>query len=336
MNYDNVLIIAEVGVNHNGNLETALKLVDEAKNAGADIVKFQTFDSSELASEDAQLVDYQKTNLRNIKNQKDMLSLLELREEETNKIILKCEDVGIEYLTTAFDNKSLEKISKLNLQRFKIPSGEITNLPYLRRIGSFKKPIILSTGMAYLSEVAWAVNKLIESGTPKDKITILHCTSEYPCPFNNVNLEAINTISKTFKVDVGYSDHTLGIEVAIAAVALGAKVIEKHITLNKNMSGPDHKASIEPYEFQKMVKSIRNIEKSFGNGIKSPTEKELITRKSVRKSILASKEIKVDDYFSEENLVTKRPLNGISPIHWDDYIGKKSKNNYLKDDLIKE
>ena len=336
MNYENVLIIAEVGVNHNGNLETALKLVDEAKNAGADIVKFQTFDSSELASEKAQLVDYQKTNLRNISNQKDMLSLLELSEEENNKIILKCEDIGIEYLTTAFDNKSLEKISKLNLKRFKIPSGEITNLPYLRRIGSFKKPIILSTGMAYLSEVSWAVNKLIEAGTPKDRITILHCTSEYPCPFTNVNLEAINTISKTFEIDVGYSDHTLGIEVAVAAVALGAKVIEKHITLNKNMSGPDHKASIEPDEFQKMVKSIRNIEKSLGNGIKSPTEKELITRKSVRKSILASMEIKVDDYFSEENLVTKRPFNGISPIHWDDYIGKKSKNNYLKDDLIRE
>ena len=336
MNLDNVLIIAEVGVNHNGNLQTALKLIEEAKKAGADIVKFQTFNSSELASEKAQLVDYQKTNLNNIKNQKDMLSQLELSEEEINKIILKCEDIDIEYLTTAFDNKSLEKISKLNLKRFKIPSGEITNLPYLRRISSFKKPIILSTGMSFLSEVSWALDRIIETGISKDQITILHCTSEYPCPFNNVNLKAIKTLSKAFKMNVGYSDHTLGIEVSVAAVAMGAKVIEKHLTLNKNMSGPDHKASVEPDEFQKMVESIRNIEKSLGNGEKYPSAQELITRRSVRKSIFASKGIKIDDYFSEENLTTKRPFNGISPIHWDHYIGKRSKNNYFKDDEIKE
>ncbi len=336
MNFKNVLIIAEVGVNHNGNLETAFKLIEEAKKAGADIVKFQTFNSSELASEKAQLVDYQKTNLNNIKNQKEMLSQLELSEEDINKIILKCKNIDIEYLTTAFDNKSLEKISQLNLKRFKIPSGEITNLPYLRRIGSFKKPIILSTGMSYLSEVSWALDKLIKAGTSKDKITILHCTSEYPCPFKNVNLLAMNTLSKTFNINVGYSDHTLGIEVPIAAVAMGAKVIEKHITLNKNMSGPDHKASIEPNEFRKMVESIRNIEKSLGNGEKIPSQQELITRKSVRKSILASTKIKIDEYFSEENLVTKRPMNGISAIYWDNYIGKKSKKNYFKDDEIKE
>lgn len=336
MNFNKVLIIAEVGVNHNGDLKTALKLVKEAKKAGADIVKFQTFISEELASNKAKLVDYQKENLKKLNNQKAMLTSLELSDEDMNQIIEQCKKLDIEYLTTAFDNKSLEKIIKLNLKRFKIPSGEITNLPYLRKIASLKKPIIISTGMADLDEVSWVLNKIMEGGVKKEQVTVLHCTSEYPCPFNNVNLKALRTISKTFDINIGYSDHTIGIEVAIAAVALGAKVIEKHLTLDKGMYGPDHKASIEPTDFKKMVSSIRNIEKSFGDGIKKPSDKELIIRKDVRKSILAAKDIKKGELFSEGNLTTKRPFNGISPIHWDSYIGKKAKTSYSKDEEIKE
>ena len=327
MKTNKVLLIAEVGVNHNGDLKTALKLIEEAKKAGADIVKFQTFISSELASSKAKLVDYQKANLEKLKNQKEMLFSLELSDKKMKKIIERCKELNIEYLTTAFDNKSLEKISNLNLNRYKIPSGEITNLPYLRKIASFKKPIIMSTGMADLDEVSWALDKLTEAGANKKEITVLHCTSEYPCPFKSVNLRAMKTISNTCGVNIGYSDHTLGFEVAIAAVALGAKVIEKHLTLDRDMYGPDHKASIEPIDFKKMVNSIRNIEKSLGDGVKKPSEKELTIRKDIRKSILAAEDIKKGDLFTEDNLTTKRPFNGISPVFWDDFIEKNQ--NFL-------
>ncbi len=335
MKNNKVLIIAEVGINHNGNLKTALKLIEKAKKAGADIVKFQTFNSSKIASDKAELVDYQKDNIHK-KNQKEMLQALELSDNDIEQIIFKCNDVGIEYLTTAFDDESLSKISKQSLKRYKIPSGEITNLPYLRKIASFGKPIIMSTGMSDLKEVLWALDKLIEGGSSKENITILHCTSEYPCPLESVNLRAMKTLYNNFKTDIGYSDHTLGIEVAIAAVGMGAKIIEKHITLDKNMIGPDHKASIEPYEFKKMVESIRIIEKSLGDGVKQPSEKELTIRKNVRKFILAAKEIKKGEMFSETNITTKRTNGGVSAMYWDNYIGKKATNNYLKDEEIKE
>ena len=336
MKNNKVLVIAEVGVNHNGNLNTALKLIEEAKKAGADIVKFQTFNSSELASDRAGLVDYQKNNTKYVKNQKEMLRALELSDDQIDKIILKCKDIGIEYLTTAFDDASIEKISKQNLKRYKIPSGEITNLPYLRKIASFGKPIILSTGMSDLKEVIWALDKLIEGGANRENITILHCTSEYPCPLESVNLKAMNTLHENLKTDIGYSDHTLGIEVALAAVGMGARVIEKHLTLDKKMIGPDHKASIEPFELKKMVEIIRIIEKSLGNGIKQPSKKELEIRNSVRKSILASKEIKIGELFTEQNITTKRTNGGVSAMYWDDFIGKKAKTNYIKDEEIKE
>lgn len=329
-----VLIIAEAGVNHNGSIELAKELVDVAKDCGADIVKFQSFKSNNLVIKDTKKAEYQSINTNNEDSQLDMLSKLELTYEEQLNLKNYCTSKNIEFLSTAFDMESLDLINKMNLKRFKIPSGEITNLPYLRKIGSFGKSIILSTGMANIEEIGNALNELYLAGTARKDISILHCTSEYPAPFIDVNLRAMSTIKKEFNVQVGYSDHTLGVEVAFAAVSLGANIIEKHITLDKNLSGPDHKASLEPQEFNNLVKGIRNITIALGKNEKKVANSEIKNLQIVRKSIVAKKDIKKGEFYTEENLTTKRPAIGICPMRWDEFIGKKSNKNYKIDDLI--
>ena len=328
------LIIAEAGVNHNGDISIAHKLIDAAVNAGADIIKFQTFKATNLATLSAPKAPYQKFLEENKESQQKMLKNLELPEESYKELKKHCEEANIEFLTTAFDLDSLSFINKLNLKRFKIPSGEITNYPYLKKIGSSGLPIILSTGMSKLDEIRDAIDVLVKFGTSKNDLTILHCTTEYPTPFGEVNLNAMQTILKTFGTNIGYSDHTEGIEVAIAAVALGAKVIEKHITLDNKMKGPDHAASLEPNIFKQMVKCIRNIEISFGDGIKKPSESEIKNLVIVRKSLVARKYIKKGELFTEENLTTKRPGNGIDPMNWNKIIGTLSTKDFNPDDLI--
>ena len=327
------LIIAEAGVNHNGDTKLAHQLIETAANVGADIVKFQTFKASNLSTNYAEKANYQKKTTKEI-SQREMLSRLELKPEFHKELIDACEANGIEFLSTGFDIDSLDFLETLNLKRIKVPSGEITNVPYLRKVAYMKKPLILSTGMSNLGEIENALNVLEQSGLDRENITVLHCTTEYPAPFSEVNLKAITTIREAFKVSVGYSDHTIGIQIPIAAAALGASIIEKHLTLDKNLPGPDHKASLEPNEFSSMVKSIRIIEDSLGNGVKMATKSELSNRDVVRKSIVAAIQIKAGDYFSEENLTTKRPGIGISPSRWDELIGKKSKYSYQPDDLI--
>ena len=328
------LIIAEAGVNHNGDVSIAHKLIDAAVNAGADIIKFQTFKASNVASKLAPKASYQILLKEDNESQQKMLKNLELPEESYFELIKHCEQVNIEFLTTAFDLDSLSFINKLNLKRFKIPSGEITNYPYLREIGSLGLPIILSSGMSKLGEIRNAIDVLVEFGTFKNDLTILHCTTEYPAPFNEVNLNAMQTILKTFGTNIGYSDHTEGIEVAIAAVALGAKVIEKHITLDNKMKGPDHQASLKPNIFKEMVKCIRNIEISFGDGIKKPSESEIKNLGIVRKSLVAKKYIKKGEAFTEQNLTTKRPGTGIDPMQWNKVIGTLSSKDFKQDEVI--
>jgi len=330
----NTLVIAEVGVNHNGDLETAKRLITEASNAGADVVKFQTFKTNSIATPSAEKANYQKLNTKNNSNQIEMLNKLELRDEEFVELSNHCKKNKIEFLSTAFDPESLDMLISLGIKRIKVPSGEITNFPFLKKIGSKNLPIILSTGMSTLGEIEDALNLLLNSGSLRKNITVLHCTSEYPAPYGAINLRAMNLIKNAFNVKIGYSDHTLGIEVSLAAVALGAKIIEKHITLDKNSYGPDHKASLEPKEFNKLVNGIRIIEKSLGDGIKRPTNNEISTSKLVRKSIVASKKIKKGEKFTEYNLTTKRPFTGISPMLWDQFIGKTSTKEYDVDDLI--
>jgi len=327
------LIIAEAGVNHNGDIRLAHQLIEAAAKIGADIVKFQTFKAKNLSTNYAEKAYYQKKTTKEI-SQREILSRLELKPEDHKELIDACEANGIEFLSTGFDNDSLDFLETLNLKRIKVPSGEITNVPYLRKVAYMKKPLILSTGMSNLGEIENAINVLEQSGLDREYITVLHCTTEYPAPFSEVNLKAISTIREAFKVSVGYSDHTIGIQVPIAAAALGSSIIEKHLTLDKNLPGPDHKASLEPNEFSSMVKSIRIIEDSLGNGVKMATKSELSNRDVVRKSIVAAIQIKAGDYFSEENLTTKRPGIGISPSRWDELIGKKSKISYEPDDLI--
>ena len=328
------LIIAEAGVNHNGDISIAHKLIDVAVEAGADIVKFQTFKASNLASLWAPKAEYQILLTNEEESQQKMLKNLELSDESYFELIKHCEEKNIEFLTTAFDLESLSIINKFNLKRFKIPSGEITNYPYLKAIGSLGLPIILSTGMSRLDEIRDAIDVLGQFGTSKDNLTILHCTTEYPAPLEDVNLNAMRTIFETFGTKVGYSDHTKGIEVAIAAVALGAKVIEKHITLDNKMKGPDHQASLEPKEFKQMVKSIRNVELSFGDGIKKPASSEIKNLEIVRKSLFAKKHIKKGELFTEENLTTKRPGNGINPMQWSKIIGTISSKDFKPDEVI--
>ena len=329
------LIIAEAGVNHNGNIELAKKLIDAAASAGVDYVKFQTFNSKKLVSKNAQKASYQKENTNNhSESQLVMLQKLELSKESHFELIKYCEFKNIKFLSTGFDLESLDFLNELNIDLFKIPSGEITNLPYLRKIGTLGKPIIISTGMANIFEIEDAINVIVSAGTDKSDITILHCNTEYPTPMKDVNLKAMNTIGETFNVPIGYSDHTLGIEIPVAAVALGATVIEKHFTLDKNMEGPDHKASLNPDELRDMVLSIRNIEKAMGHGKKEPSNSEKKNKAIVRKSIVANKKINKGEILSEENIAIKRPGNGISPMKWDSIIGTKASRDYREDELI--
>lgn len=335
MKRNHTTIIAEAGVNHNGDIIMAKDLVDVASDSGADIVKFQSFKSEKLVTKFSPKASYQKTKFQKNLSQYEMLKKLELSEKMHETILDHCKKRKISFLSSAFDLESLKYLRSLNLKYFKIPSGEINNLPYLRMIGSFKKKIFLSTGMSNLTEIIKAVKLLNEYGTSTKNINILHCNSEYPTPFKDVNLRAMLGLSDKFHVNVGYSDHTLGIEVAIAAVALGAKVIEKHFTLSKELPGPDHKASIEPNELMQLVRSIRNIELSLGNKNKkvSPSEKKNLV--VVRKSIVANQLILKGEIFTSENLSIKRPGTGISPMKWDKILGRRAVRNFKKDELIK-
>jgi len=327
-------IIAEAGVNHNGKIDLAYQLIDSAIYACADAVKFQTFKAESLVSRLAKKAEYQTKTTDSEESQFEMIKKLELTEDMHVKLMDYCKEKGIVFLSSPFDPASIEYLNQMGLNIFKVPSGEIVNLPYLRKLGSLNKNIIMSTGMACLSEVKEAMDVLIASGTKKENITILHCNTEYPTPFKDVNLKAMLTIRDDLGVKVGYSDHTLGFEVPVAAVALGAIVIEKHFTLDRNMEGPDHKASLEPDELKKMVTAIRNIEIAMGDGRKIPSSSEIKNRPIVRKSILASKEIQIGEMFSELNLIVKRPGCGISPMKWDDVIGRIAKKNFKKDELI--
>ena len=334
MKINGVFIIAEAGVNHNGSTDLAKKLIDVAVNSGADAVKFQTFKAENLATKNAQKAKYQKDATYIKDSQFAMLKKLELNIEVHKELILYCSSKKIIFLSSPFDHESIELLKSLDLEIFKIPSGEITNLPYLRHIGKLNKRIILSTGMSTIVEVKSALDVLINSGTKKDKIIVLHANTEYPTPMEDVNLRAMVTIGKELDVNFGYSDHTLGIEVDIAAVAMGASCIEKHFTLDCNMDGPDHKASLEPNQLKVMVTAIRNIEKALGSGIKKPSKSELQNIKIVRKSIVAKNKIKKGDILTEKNLSAKRPGKGLSPMKWDDIIGTKSPKDYNEDELI--
>lgn len=331
-----VLIIAEAGVNHNGDLTTAKQLIDAAAEAGVDYVKFQTFKASKMVTKSASRAAYQNSNTGNSDSQYEMLKKLEISEEMHKELIAYCKTKRIKFLSTGFDLDSLEFLNSIEIAIFKIPSGEITNLPYLRKIASFKKPIVMSTGMATLKEVEEALEVLLSEGLTKNEITIVHCNTEYPTSMEDVNLKAMNTIGKSFGVKIGYSDHTLGIEVPIAAVALGATFIEKHFTLDRNLRGPDHRASLEPEELKAMVIAIRNIEKAIsGSGMKAPSASELKNKLIARKSIVAARLIKKGEIFSEDNLAIKRPGTGISPMKWDKVINKKANKEYLEDEIIK-
>ena len=329
-----VFIIAEAGVNHNGSIDLAKKLIDVASASGADAVKFQTFKADNLTTKKAQKAIYQKENTDKEESQFDMLKKLELDIEAHKELISYCSNKKIIFLSSPFDHESIELLKDLGLEIFKIPSGEITNLPYLRYIGKLNKKIILSTGMSNLDEVKSALDILINSGTKKENITVLHANTEYPTPMEDVNLKAMTTIGNELKVNFGYSDHTLGIEVDIAAVAMGASCVEKHFTLNRNMEGPDHKASLEPQELKAMVTAIRNIELALGSDVKNPSTSEIKNIKIVRKSIVAKTKIKKGDTINENNVTVKRPGNGISPMKWDEIMDTKATKDYKEDEPI--
>jgi len=329
-----VFIIAEAGVNHNGSMELAKKLIDIAVEAGVDAVKFQTFKAEKLVTKDTNKAKYQQETSNKEESQFDMLKKLELDIGMHQELIVYCKQKNIMFLSTPFDYDSIKLLVDLEMEIFKVPSGEITNLPYLRAIGELNKKVIISTGMADIGEIEDALDILISNGTDKKNITVLHANTEYPTPMEDVNLKAMVTIGNTFDINYGYSDHTLGIEIDIAAVAMGAKVIEKHFTLDKTMFGPDHKASLEPSELIAMVKAIRNIEKALGNGIKKPSKSEIKNIIIARKSIVADCDIKKGEVFTEDKLTIKRPGNGISPMNWDEIIGQIAQKNYRKDELI--
>jgi N,N'-diacetyllegionaminate synthase len=328
------LIIAEAGVNHNGDLALAMKLVDVAADAGADLVKFQTFSADRLVTKAAAKADYQARTTDSKESQHEMLRRLELTEGMHHDLMAHCAARGIGFFSTGFDIESIDLLVGLGQDRFKIPSGEITNLPYLRHIGRMGKPVILSTGMAEMDEIQAAIAALEEAGTPRAIITVLHCTTEYPAPMAEVNLRAMLGIQKAFGVEVGYSDHTRGIEVAIAAVALGASVIEKHFTLDRNLPGPDHKASLEPEELKAMVAAIRNVEVALGDGVKRLTPSEAGNRPVARKSLVASRGVRKGEVFSVENITAKRPGTGISPMRWDAVIDRLAPRDFSQDELI--
>jgi N,N'-diacetyllegionaminate synthase len=328
------LVIAEAGVNHNGDPAMARRLIEVAARAGADLVKFQTFSADRLTTATAATADYQARNTGSLEPQKAMLRRLELSREMHQELIGHCRDRGIGFFSTAFDCESVDFLAQLGLDRFKIPSGEITNLPYLRHIGHYRKPVILSTGMATMREIESALDVLDAAGTGRERVTVLHCTTEYPAPMAEVNLRAMLTIRDAFGVAVGYSDHTLGIEVAIAAVALGASVIEKHFTLDRSLPGPDHQASLEPAELAAMVVAIRNIECALGNGIKEVGASEARNLPIARKSIVAACAIRAGETFDATNLTTKRPGTGISPMRWDEVIGRRARRDFAQDEFI--
>lgn len=326
------VIIAEAGVNHNGDLELAKQMVRAAKECGADIVKFQTAKLESLVSGSALMAEYQKENTGRVELQKDMLRRLLLPYDDFVILARYCEEVGIQFLSTPFDIDSVDFLASLGCKLWKIPSGEITNLPYLERIGRQRQPIILSTGMSTLNEIEEALNVLYGSGACN--ITLLHCTTEYPAPFETVNLRAILTLKEKFQTDVGYSDHTMGIEIPVAAVAMGAAVIEKHFTLSRSMEGPDQKASLEPQELKAMVSAVRNIELAMGDGKKKPVQSETANMAVARKSIIAKMPIKKGEILTEENITTKRPGNGISPMKWHEVLGTIAVRDFEEDELI--
>lgn len=326
------MIIAEAGVNHNGDLSTAYRLIDYAVDSGADVVKFQLFDPSSMVSTQAKMAEYQQKNTGKQESQLNMLKKLTLSPEDHKKLMQYCQQKGIIYNATPFDLNSIDVLLNLGVTFLKIPSGEITNLPYLIKIASSGLPVILSTGMCEMHEVKSAVEVLISNGS--GPLSLLHCNTEYPTPYEDVNLNAMLALRNQFHLPVGYSDHTLGIEIPIAAVALGAQIIEKHFTLDKNMEGPDHKASLDPTELQQMVQAIRHIEKALGNGCKIPTESEKKNIEIARKSIVAARNIRRGEIFSDQNLTTKRPGNGLSPMKWFDLIGKSATKDYVPDEPI--
>ena len=329
------LIIAEAGVNHNGDIAKAKALIDKGAEAGVDYVKFQTFKAGNLVTKQAKRAAYQDKNTQDNDSQYEMLKKLELSQKDHQELIDYCTQKGVKFLSTGFDFESLEFLAGLGITIAKVPSGEITNLPYLRKVATLFPEVILSTGMANITEIKDAVKVLTDNGVSKDKITVLHCNTEYPTPMEDVNLKAMLHIQRELGVSVGYSDHTLGIEVPIAAVALGATVIEKHFTLDKTLPGPDHKASLEPEELKAMVMAIRNIEKAIGgSGLKEVSKSEVKNKPIARKSIVATKTIKKGDLFSAENLTVKRPGTGISPMQWDEVIGKIAKKDFEEDNLI--
>ena len=330
------LIIAEAGVNHNGSIELAKKLVEKAKEAGVDYIKFQTFKASKLVTKAAKQAEYQKKNIgKEGDSQYQMLKKLELSPEEHQILIDYCKELGVKFFSTAFDFDSIDYLHSLNLGLWKIPSGEVTNYPFLKRIAAFNESTILSTGMCDMVDVRAAVDALYKNGLSKENLIVLHCNTEYPTPFEDVNLKAMNALRKEFGVEVGYSDHTKGIEVPIAAVALGASVIEKHFTLDRTLPGPDHKASLEPDELKAMVSAIRNIEKAVsGDGTKHVSESEQKNIAIARKSIVAACDINVGESFTEENLTVKRPGSGISPMRWEEVLGQKAKRDFNEDELI--
>jgi N,N'-diacetyllegionaminate synthase len=333
---NHVFIIAEAGVNHNGSIEKAIEMIHVAKEAGVDAVKFQTAVPELVITKEATKAEYQLNITENDETQLEMLKKIHLPLADYKRLKDECDENNIEFMSTPFDEVSIETLKKLEMKRYKIPSGEITNLPYLRQIGRLgRRPVIISTGMATLEEIRATLNIFLDSGVEKKKITILHCNTEYPTPMKDVNLNAMTTIRDELEVAVGYSDHTLGIEIPIAAVAMGASVIEKHFTLDRTLLGPDHAASLGPEELKTMVSAIRNIEKAMGDGIKKPSPSETKNIPAVRKSIVAKKPIKKGERFSENNLTVKRPGTGISPMEWDAYIGRSADREYQMDDLIK-
>lgn len=327
-------VIAEAGVNHNGDLQLARGLVDAAAAAGADFVKFQTFTADALVTRAASKADYQKKNTGMEETQYEMLKALELNLEAHHALVAYSNERGIRFFSTAFDLTSLALLHELKLGLYKVPSGEITNLPYLREIGSRNSRVLLSTGMSNLADVEAALAVLCEAGTSRDKITVLHCNTQYPTPMVDVNLRAMVNMGKAFGVAFGYSDHTAGIEVPVAAVALGATVIEKHLTLDRTLPGPDHVASLEPGEFKAMVSAIRNIETALGDGIKRPTASEAPNVAVARKSICAARDIRRGEVFGADNLTVKRPGNGLSPMQWNDVVGRTAGRDFSADEQI--
>ena len=332
---NHTIIIAEAGVNHNGSIELAKLLIDEAVESGVDYIKFQTFKSENLVTRTAKQADYQKKNIGDSDNsQYNMLKELELSEEQHFELIEYCNKKGIKFFSTAFDMDSIDFLTSLNLGLWKIPSGELTSYPYVKKIASFGEPVILSTGMSSTEEISDTVNLLVSCGLPKEKITILHCNTEYPTPMCDVNLLAMNSIKKRFQTEIGYSVHTVGIDVPSAAVALGAKGMEERVTLDRNLPGSDHKASLEPSELKAMVSAIRNIEQALGSEEKKVSSSEMKNKAVARKSIVAAKAIKAGEMFSEENLTVKRPGIGISPMKWESVIGQVAIRDFEQDELI--